>query len=521
MIQTTAQTLNSSPVQMLTPVLPVVPGAGAAGAAQTLQSAPEAAFAALLATSDCPALPASSTAVPAAATAPAGPMADAPPDVLPATVLAAPLGSGTAVPAANGKAARQGGKILPDDAPRLHHAAVSSAASDTAALPEGRTEPSPVEAAPDAVRVPIALVDAALLPVPPLPGPDVSPVRAAGPDPAPVAAEARGARPTAAAAPAATPLAHLLARADVTTSAPAEARPVVAASVQAVRLERVEVITMPPAAALAGRPIAAGTAALAPAASVDVSSPAAPAVKAAPSATNALPQAVIPAPVADDDRKDAAPRADAATAARRMAMSEQPAERRGELAGAAEPAAPAAAPVPAMPASDAPRPALSGQAAARSAEPAEAPQDFSTLVSRLAEAREAASPNIVRTALSHGEFGRVTMQMRHEDGALSVTLASRDPDFAGSVQAAVASVAAGSLSAGTQGEPDRPRHDAPSGQSFTQSQGQSQARADAGTSGERRDPGTGRTAREDRQTTSGPARDRAGDAARDGSGIYA
>ncbi|WP_313433953.1 hypothetical protein [Novosphingobium sp.] len=71
------------------------------------------------------------------------------------------------------------------------------------------------------------------------------------------------------------------------------------------------------------------------------------------------------------------------------------------------------------------------------------PQDFDTLVGRLSEAREAAMPHIVRTAMHHGQFGQVSLEFRHEDGGLAVTMASSAPGFNGSVQAAVAANLAG------------------------------------------------------------------------------
>lgn len=70
----------------------------------------------------------------------------------------------------------------------------------------------------------------------------------------------------------------------------------------------------------------------------------------------------------------------------------------------------------------------------------ETPQDFATLVSRLVEAREAASPQVVHTSLRHAEFGTVALQFRHEGGGLAVTMASPDVDLAASVQAALAGV---------------------------------------------------------------------------------
>lgn len=108
---------------------------------------------------------------------------------------------------------------------------------------------------------------------------------------------------------------------------------------------------------------------------------------------------------------------------------------------------------------------------------ADGPQDFATLVSRLAEAREAADPQLVRTSLAHGEFGRVSLQFRHEDAGMAVTMASADPDFTRSVQAA----AAASLAGGNAGPGDQPRGDTPQSHTSAQQQGQATAQAGAGT----------------------------------------
>lgn len=131
---------------------------------------------------------------------------------------------------------------------------------------------------------------------------------------------------------------------------------------------------------------------------------------------------------------------------------------------------------------------------------APAPQDFATLVDRLVEAREAASPHLVRSAVSHAEFGQVSLQFRIGEGSLAVTMASADPDFAPAVQAAAASAQGGAMqqdqasgqNAGT------PRHDPqaqgqapassggqdrPAGQQTGQGQPQTFARDDARTRG--------------------------------------
>lgn len=68
---------------------------------------------------------------------------------------------------------------------------------------------------------------------------------------------------------------------------------------------------------------------------------------------------------------------------------------------------------------------------------AQAPQDFTQLIDRLAAARESAQPQAATVALAHAEFGPVELRFRHESGSLSVALASADPDFSRAVQAAV------------------------------------------------------------------------------------
>lgn len=73
---------------------------------------------------------------------------------------------------------------------------------------------------------------------------------------------------------------------------------------------------------------------------------------------------------------------------------------------------------------------------------AEMPQNFAALVGRLSEAREEASPHLVRTALHHGQFGPVSLEFRHEERGLAVTMASSAPGFGGSVQTAVAATLA-------------------------------------------------------------------------------
>lgn len=64
------------------------------------------------------------------------------------------------------------------------------------------------------------------------------------------------------------------------------------------------------------------------------------------------------------------------------------------------------------------------------AAPLTRPHDFTALIDRLAAAREAAQPQLVSVSLPHADFGRVQLHFRQDDGALAVSLASNDPDFA-------------------------------------------------------------------------------------------
>ncbi|MYL97512.1 hypothetical protein GR702_06965 [Novosphingobium sp. FGD1] len=180
-----------------------------------------------------------------------------------------------------------------------------------------------------------------------------------------------------------------------------------------------------------------------------------------------------------------------------------------------------------------PAPAAPEAASTLASSPTETPQDFDTLVSRLAEAREAASPHIVRTAMNHAEFGRVSMQFDQTDMGLSVTMASPDPEFTGAVQAAAATMAGN----GANGN-DQPRQDGQSsqqngaGQNPASAQGnggaasfasggqaQQQARADASGQQSRREGG-GFAGRHDQQQQSGTS-SRGRDGQRQGSGVYA
>lgn len=65
--------------------------------------------------------------------------------------------------------------------------------------------------------------------------------------------------------------------------------------------------------------------------------------------------------------------------------------------------------------------------------------DFATLVDRLVEAREAAAPGPVHAAISHAEFGQVSLRFEQDGNGLSVAMSSADPGFADAVQVSAAS----------------------------------------------------------------------------------
>lgn len=65
------------------------------------------------------------------------------------------------------------------------------------------------------------------------------------------------------------------------------------------------------------------------------------------------------------------------------------------------------------------------------------PHDFSALVDRLVEARNAMTPHEATMTVKHAEFGDVSLRFSHQDGALSVSMTSQDPDFDRAVNAAM------------------------------------------------------------------------------------
>lgn len=87
------------------------------------------------------------------------------------------------------------------------------------------------------------------------------------------------------------------------------------------------------------------------------------------------------------------------------------------------------------------------------ASPAQAvrPHEFSALVDRLVEAREAARPANANLTVNHADFGQVSVRFAQDNGNLSVALTSNDPGFIPAVNAAVAADASGNGDANFQG----------------------------------------------------------------------
>ncbi|HEX8055322.1 MAG TPA: hypothetical protein VF481_01570, partial [Novosphingobium sp.] len=115
--------------------------------------------------------------------------------------------------------------------------------------------------------------------------------------------------------------------------------------------------------------------------------------------------------------------------------------------------------------------------------------DFATLVDRLVEARDAASPASVHAAITHSEFGQVSLRFDQDANGLSVSMSSADPGFARAVQASSAqSQMSGENTNDRNGDRGTQRQDtsgpqqqtagSASGQSQSQAQSQSSARDD-------------------------------------------
>lgn len=85
-----------------------------------------------------------------------------------------------------------------------------------------------------------------------------------------------------------------------------------------------------------------------------------------------------------------------------------------------------------------PAPAIAANLAAAPAPAlAEPHRDFAALIDRLIDSRNALSPAPVQTALTHADFGEITVRFAHDAAGLNVALSSADPGFAPAVQAAM------------------------------------------------------------------------------------
>jgi hypothetical protein len=154
--------------------------------------------------------------------------------------------------------------------------------------------------------------------------------------------------------------------------------------------------------------------------------------------------------------------------------------------------------------------------------------DFAALVDRLVDARDAAAPQTVHAALSHSEFGKVSLRFDQDAKGLSVAMSSADPGFAGAVQASAASAQSqtasdnGSAAARQEGRQD-PRQET---RNEARSDGFGQQQASGSPSGQSQaSERNGRNSQNQTETRSGGrqagSEHQADDAADTRGGIYA
>lgn len=162
-------------------------------------------------------------------------------------------------------------------------------------------------------------------------------------------------------------------------------------------------------------------------------------------------------------------------------------------------AAPLIAIAPQAAGGDAP---LATAATAAAAPRAEQPMDFAALVDRLVQAREAAAPQTTHAAVTHAEFGQVSLQFKQDNDGLTVTMASADPAFARAAQAAIpAAQAAAAADTGAGDDAARQNGNAAAaGSNAGQPRGGSGQNRDAGTDRQTRTNPSGQSARDDSQT---------------------
>lgn len=160
--------------------------------------------------------------------------------------------------------------------------------------------------------------------------------------------------------------------------------------------------------------------------------------------------------------------------------------------------------------------------AAKAIEPAA--HDFAKLVDRLVEAREAAVPHVVQTAIHHAEFGRVSLRFEQNDAGLKVAMNSVDPDFARAVHAAQPAMQAQTNADSNQNasRQDNNQQQSSASSQSQQQQTQGQSQAQAHTSARGNQSGQGNQANESRQAAQAKRQNgNEDDAAQDRGGIYA
>ncbi len=187
----------------------------------------------------------------------------------------------------------------------------------------------------------------------------------------------------------------------------------------------------------------------------------------------ALPSAAPPPAQLLAPAGDAAPRV---AANLRVALNTRSDQREEPLLPAADAVLPGVAPqAPAAPAAPGPL---------APAAPVTRPHDFGALVDQLVAAREAMQPQAVSIAVRHADFGPVQLHFRQDDGALSVQLASPDPDFARAVSQAIPPVQAAQNADSAALNQGSARQDQ-SGGALTEGHGQQRGQQQAAQQGER------------------------------------
>lgn len=469
--------------------------------------------------------------------------------------------AGLMLPVAGGNLGKAGGKILPVAAADPDLAPETDTPSGTGDDDTGlQTVPS--EAALDSTGTPMALAGMLPLPLPPLPGAEsvttIEPRAAAtdrtGTDTAASSSAAVTAALTQQISQTQTQPAATAAKAPNAPQPATQGSPLQATSMQTATLQATPIHILS-AQTAATKPVAAPVVTLAPIEIVPDSDakatgstpsaiPAQPAVTAVQLAAR-HPLATAAATVTPVQADDAAPTA---------AIKPRTGRRDTGLETASTPSATDAKPAVRMPAETAstapasPLPLIAEPAqirstgiaapgivtsAAATAQAAESPQDFATLVDRLNEAREAAGPQLVRTAVTHAQFGRISLQFRHEDNGLAVTMANSDPSFTSAVHAAANASLAGNAN-GNGDDAGRQQQQQSQNQASSQQQAASASGAGAGTgngssqqhqqaradqAGQQMNRGQGTASRPNDNEASAPRQTR--DGTRNGGGIYA